>query len=96
MIFGKDEYLQRLEDYNPGADKIPHDFLRFNPTELEGPLRELLHAEDTWTYVPLAHCKPWNKELTETKEEIHVREYIKEKKLNANHAAFVRERECPE
>ena len=50
MIFEEEDYGRRLLEYNPGVVRIPHGFMRFDPTELEGPLREILHANDEWAF----------------------------------------------
>ena len=51
VIFTDKEYEARRVDYNPGVDRIPHDFLLFGPTELENPLRELLREDDQWAFI---------------------------------------------
>ena len=66
VIYSENDYHLRLADYNPGADKIPHDFLSFNPTELEHPTRGLFRAEDTWAYVPSSACKNWRRTVAES------------------------------
>ena len=69
IIFGDDEYRIRRQEYNPVADAIPHDFFRFGPTELETPLREFLHADDQWGYVPEKSGEPLELPQLKTEEE---------------------------
>ena len=58
-IFTRDEYLNRMREYNPGVDHIQHDFLIFDHTELGNPLRELLHADDVWKFTPAKKGEEW-------------------------------------
>ena len=51
IIFAEKEYHVGRQEYNHGVGQIPHDFTRFDPTELESPLRELLHATDQRAYI---------------------------------------------
>ena len=92
VIFERDDYDKKLSDYNPGAGNIPHDFLRFNPTELENPLRELLHAEDTWTFVPVRTCKPWSGQEMIQEDDQEARNFIRSRGIDGNLSAFILER----
>ena len=92
VIFPKREYLRMLADFNHGAGRIPHDFLRFDPAGLETPLRELLHAEDKWTYVEPIEGKEWTDDPNESEEEEKVRTLVSQSGLCGNSAAFIRNR----
>ena len=92
VIFPKQEYSRILKDFNPGAGRIPRDFLRFDPTELETPLRKLLHAEDNWTYVEPTDGKEWRNESEESEEGKKICNLIAESGMSGNPAAFVRNR----
>ena len=81
-----------LAAYNPGVGKIRHDILRFDPTELGNPLRELLRAEERWAYLPVKECKEWHSDVAETGEEVAVNNAILQKGLLGGHAAFSRGR----
>ena len=59
VIFPEEGYQHRRNSYNHGVDTIPHDFLRFGPTGMEGPLREILRATDDWAYVERIDGKDW-------------------------------------
>ena len=48
IIFSDKEFRRRLESFNTGAENILHDMMRFDPTDLERPAMEVLHATDTW------------------------------------------------
>ena len=90
IIFDGEEYRIRRQEYNPGVGRIPHDFLRFDPTELETPLGELLHADDQWAYVHEKDGKPW--ELPNVKTELgrRIDLAICNHGLAGNQAALVR------
>ena len=74
------------------VDRIPHDFLRFDPAELETPLRELLHATDQWAYVQEKEGNPWSSLDVETEEEIEIDRMLVDKGEAGNRADFLRER----
>ena len=92
IICEEEEYTLRRQDYNPGVGSIPHDFLRFDTTELENPLGELLHADDRWAFVSELHGKEWN--IPDVKAEIEngAEQIVNDIQLNGNQAAFARGR----
>ena len=92
IIFDDEEYARRLRDYNPGVDQIPHDFMRFDPTELETHLRELLHANDQWAFVQEKDTKAWEIPHVKTEKEEEIDQLMEKQDLTGNPAAYVRER----
>ena len=66
--------------------------MRFDPTELETPLRELLHANDEWTYVEEKEGKERSMANVKTSDEMESGRMVREKELRGNQAAFVRKR----
>ena len=66
--------------------------MRFDTTELENPLREILHADDKWTFVDEVEGEDWNISSVKTEVEAKVDQIAEGEKLNGNQAAFIRER----
>ena len=92
VILDGEDYLTRCMEYNPGVDRIPHDFLRFYPTELETPLRELLHANDHWAYIQEKEGKEWEFPHLKTEMENGIDQLIARRDFLGNQAAFARGR----
>ena len=92
MIFSEQEYQARRLSYNPGAESIPHDSLRFGPTELGGALGAILHATDDWAYVGNIEGQEWSVPDVQTEEEGKVEELVRPKEVEGGRAAFVRGR----
>lgn len=49
VIYGEEEYIRKVKEFNHGVDKIPHGVIRFDTTELEE-----LHKRDSafeWSLV---------------------------------------------
>ena len=92
IIFSRDENMNRLQAYNHGVERIPHDFLRFDPTELETHLLEFLRAYDAWAFTPEKKGKGWELPGVKTKLEVEVEKAISEHNIQGDHAALVRGR----
>ena len=92
VIFEEGDYQQIRQEYNPGVDRIPHDFLRFDPTELGNPLRELLRANDHWTFIQEKEGKEWELSHVKTEIENDIERCLVKKGLVGNQAALIRER----
>ena len=92
VIFDEEEYGMKRQDYNPGVDSIPHDFMRFGPAALENPLMELLHADDQWTFAHEKEGEEWNIPHVKTEIENGADKVVYDNQLSGDQAAFVRER----
>ena len=67
-------------------------FLRFGPTELGNPSRELLRADDHWAFIQGKEGKEWELPHVKTKIETDIEQVLFKKGLVGNQAAFTRER----
>ena len=91
-IFSDKEYHRRLESFNPGAENIPHDMMRFDPTALERPAMEVLHATDTWMAQLPQTCVVWDTPSVVNEKEDEIQRYLKTKDIHSNRHSYVRER----
>ena len=48
VLFGPREFTDLAEQVNPYVRPIPHGFLRFDCTDMEKPLREILYESGHW------------------------------------------------
>ena len=91
VIFETVEYERRRVQCNPGVGRIPHDVLRFDPTELERPLREILYSGDNCAQKPAFGGKKWEIAHVRGLGEDEIAAFIPPKGLDGNRAAFLRE-----
>ena len=91
VIYSEEVYKRTRTAYNPGVGDIPHDFLRFGPTEMQSPLREILRSADEWAFVQYIDGKEWSVTDVETEEEVCVGGLAKSKDVEGNQASFARE-----
>ena len=73
-------------------NRIPHDFVRFGPTELEAQLRELLHADDKWTYIEEKEGIEWPMLDDKTEEDNGIEKMANETDLKGTRSEFIRKR----
>ena len=92
VIFEEKGYLQKIKEFDPGVGRIPHDFIRFDATELEGTLREILHANDHWSYLHPAQGKEWASTHQETEEEEDIRAMVEQKNTQGNRSSLAQNR----
>ena len=91
VIFERGEYQHRLHHYNPGVAEIPRVFPMSDPAELETPLRELMHADDAWTFVPEKKGKTWELPSVKTELGAEVERVICAHNLQGGRSAYVRD-----
>ena len=91
-LFDYQDCDRRRTECNHGVDKIPHGIMRFDPTEMEGPLRLLLHAQGQWDYVPAVDGPTCDVPHVKSGEEAHIDDLVGKSQLHGNRAAYVRER----
>ena len=92
IIFEEKEYQVGRQEYNHGADQIQRDFMRFDPTELEAPMRELLHATDQWAYIQEKDGMEWVTPYVKTEIENEIDRMMDGEGEKGTRAAFLRER----
>ena len=88
VIFETVEYERRRVQRNPGVDRIPHDVLRINPTEMERPLREILYAGDNRSQKPAFGGKKWEIAQVRGLGGDEISAFIAPNGLGGNRAAF--------
>ena len=92
VISSKEEYHSRLDHFNPGAKKIPHDVMRFDPTELERQVMELLHAIDTWATQKPKTCTLRDTPIVVREKDDESQAYLATQSVHPDPHASVRER----
>ena len=91
-IFSDEEYRRRLESFNTGDVNILHDMMRFDPTELDRHVMEVLHAADTWMTQAPKSCSTWDTHSVGNEKDDTIQRYLKTKAIRPDLHAYVRER----
>lgn len=72
VIFDSDDHRALAENVNPYLQPTPHDFLRFDCTEMGSPLSEILYETDWWAQQEPTGLRDWELPRETSEKEVGI------------------------